>query len=172
MIEAEMCKRLGISVDSFINYKKDRPELFDALKEGKQIADYRVENALYNRAIGYEYEEVVKELQATKQADGTEKMELVVTKVLKKRMAPDTTAQIFWLKNRKPGDWKDRREVAVGGYDGSKPIEVCFTEPEAAQEKPGTTDPKKLYGVLTGEGAGPDDPGDMDAARAYDYPVE
>ena len=63
---------------------------------------FEVENMLYKRATGYEYDEVKEEYE-----DG------VLTKrtVTKKTVVPDTSAQIFWLKNRKPTEWRDRREV-------------------------------------------------------------
>ena len=57
LIDKEISKRLGVSIDSFNNYKKEYAELLESIKTGKQEADYRVENALYNRAIGYEYVE-------------------------------------------------------------------------------------------------------------------
>ncbi len=41
--------------------------------------------------------------------------QLVITKVVTKMVAPDTTAQIFWLKNRKPDDYRDKREVEHSG---------------------------------------------------------
>lgn len=44
--------------------------------------------------------------QSEEQSEG----ELVVTKEVTKEVVPDVTAQIFWLKNRKPGDWRDKRE--------------------------------------------------------------
>ena len=61
-----------------------------------------VENMLYKRAMGYEYNEVKEEYEMG-----------VLTKrtITKKTVVPDTSAQIFWLKNRKPTEWRDRREV-------------------------------------------------------------
>ena len=72
----------------------------EALKKGKEVVDIQVENALLKRALGYEFVEVTKELAETG---------LIVTKKVTKQQAPDTTAAIFWLKNRKPNEWRDKK---------------------------------------------------------------
>ena len=83
LTEEEIAKRLGIAYSTFKKYKSDYPALSAVLKEGKEVADYRVENALYNKAIN-----------------------------------GDTTAMIFWLKNRKPEQWREKQEIAhSGGLD-------------------------------------------------------
>ena len=66
------------------------------------MLDRQVENALLKRALGYKYDEVTQE---------NIKGELVVTKVVTKEVQPDVTAQIFWLKNRKPEEWRDKKEI-------------------------------------------------------------
>ncbi len=97
--DEEIAKRLGISIASFYNFKNLFLEFLEALKETKEIVDAQVENALLKRALGYSYDEVTQEV-----VDG----ELKVTKVITKQVVPDTTAQIFWLKNRRPDKWRDK----------------------------------------------------------------
>ena len=58
---------------------------------------------MLQRALGYEYTETTREYIP-------ELGEMHVTKEVTKQVAPDTTAQIFWLKNRKPQDWRDKQE--------------------------------------------------------------
>lgn len=70
--------------------------------------DAEVENALYKRAVGYTYNEVTRE-SVKDQATGEESLQ--VTKVVTKQVMPDTTAQIFWLKNRRPDRWRNRPEA-------------------------------------------------------------
>ena len=61
--------------------------------------------------------------------EDTGKPELIVTKIVKKQMAPDTTAQIFWLKNRKPSDWRDKRDYSVeGAMNVNNPYNGLTTE--------------------------------------------
>ncbi len=102
--DEEIAKRLGIAYSTFNLYKVNKSEFSEVLKKGKEIVDTEVENALLRRAIGFEYEEVTKERN--------DKGELVVTKVVKKHVVGDTTAQIFWLKNRCCDKWKDKHDVA------------------------------------------------------------
>lgn len=115
--DKDIYERLGVSSATFYQWKLEKTELVETLKKGKEIVDRKVENALLKRALGYEYEETVKELGIDKE---TGKQELIVTKVTKKEIVPDTTAQIFWLKNRKPKAWRDKQEVV--NIDGAKEL--------------------------------------------------
>jgi transcriptional regulator with XRE-family HTH domain len=119
LTEEEICKRLGVSVASFNNYKKEYIELLESLKVNKSIADYRVEDALYMKAIGYEYEEETIEridfLRPTLIDGEWVDHEMRVVKRMKKKQQPDTTAMVFWLKNRRPDLWRDKHEIEHGG---------------------------------------------------------
>lgn len=100
LTDEQIAHNMGISASTLYEWKNAYSEISESLKRGKEVVDRMVENALLKRALGYEYEEV------------SEKFEggvLTERKVTKKQVAPDTTAQIFWLKNRKPIDWKDKR---------------------------------------------------------------
>ena len=72
----------------------------------KDICDLQVENALFRRAVGYSYDEEVTERV---NQDGQEV--IVSRKTTRKTIPPDTAALIFWLKNRKPEEWKDKQIV-------------------------------------------------------------
>ena len=102
-----ICRALGVSAETFCKYKREKAELVEALKVNKQIADLTVENSLYKRAVGYSYTETVKEVK-------TDKDDNIIFKHIKKvekMVVPDTTAQIFWLKNRKQKEWRDKQEI-------------------------------------------------------------
>jgi transcriptional regulator with XRE-family HTH domain len=107
--DEQIAANMGISIATLYNWKRDHLEILEALKEGKDAVDRQVENALLKSALGYKYDEVTKELRDD---------ELVVTKVVHKEVQPNTTAQIFWLKNRKRAEWRDRVENAITGADG------------------------------------------------------
>ena len=98
----QIASNMGIAESTLYNWKNDHLEILEALKKGKEVADYQVENALFKRALGFRYVEVTKE-------GG------VVTKEVTKEVAPDTTAAIFWLKNRKPHEWRDKQEISHTG---------------------------------------------------------
>ena len=102
IIDKDIAYNIGISENTFCRWKKRSPAILGALKEAKEVADRRVENALYKSALGYQYVETVKERD--------EFGNLVVTREITRDVKPNTTAQIFWLKNRKPEVWQDHPE--------------------------------------------------------------
>lgn len=126
LTDKEISKQLGISTTVFYEYKNEFPEFADALKRGKQPVDNDVENALLKNALGYDYEEQVTEERIKE--DGTSYPS--VTRTLKKHMPGDVTAQIFWLKNRMPKEWRDGKNIELTGKDGAllapKPIEITI----------------------------------------------
>lgn len=100
LTDEQIAHNMGIAYSTLREWRDSYSALSAALKRGKEVVDRMVENALLKRALGYEYEEI------------SEKYELGILterKVTKKQVVPDTTAQIFWLKNRKPIDWRDKR---------------------------------------------------------------
>lgn len=108
LTDEQIAHNMGINVATLYVWKKKFDDISETLKRGKEIVDRQVENALLKRALGYRYKEVTKELVTDKD---TGVSELTVTKVVEKEVAPDTTAQIFWLKNRKPEEWRDKRVI-------------------------------------------------------------
>ena len=107
LTDEQICNNLNISIQTFYTYKSKYIEFFEAIKKGKEVADIEVENALFKRAIGYKYKEVIKEV---KEIDG--KKSTYVKEVIKE-MPGDVAAQIFWLKNRKPSKWKDKQDIDI-----------------------------------------------------------
>ncbi len=103
LTDEQIAHNIGITKTTLYDWKKRYPDFSAALKRGKEVVDREVENALLKRAIGFEYDEITYER--------TETGDLVVTKKIRKLVVPDTTAQIFWLKNRKPEDWRDKRQI-------------------------------------------------------------
>lgn len=106
--DKELAEFFSVSEQTLNKWKKDFPEFLESLKKGKSIADANVASKLYNRAIGYDYEEKHYE---TKQPKKDVPPELIEAKRIKKHVPADTTAAIFWLKNRQPEKWRDRKEV-------------------------------------------------------------
>ncbi|WP_338630836.1 transposase [Clostridium baratii] len=124
LTDEQIAKNLGIAVSTLNDYKNKYSEFSESLKRGKEVIDIEVENALLKRALGYKYNEVTKELIRDKE---TGEEELRVTKVVTKEVTPDTTAQIFWLKNRKPEEWRDKKDVEHSG-NVSNPYEGLTKE--------------------------------------------
>ncbi len=98
-IDRELADFFGVTERTINNWKRDHPEFQDALKEGKLLADAEVAHSLYRRALGYSHPEVhVSRYQG----------EVTVTP-LTKHYPPDTAACVFWLRNRRPDLWRERR---------------------------------------------------------------
>jgi predicted DNA-binding transcriptional regulator AlpA len=115
-IDMQIAAKLGISESTYYDYQNKYPEFSEAIKRGKSVIDQEVESALLKRALGYKYEEIKTEIidgqdkkpdkdgQMAKSKAGTRQK---VTKVTKEVPA-DTTAAIFWVKNRMPDKWRDK----------------------------------------------------------------
>ena len=101
LIDEQIAQNIGIRATTLYEWKKRFPQFSEALKRGKEVVDRQVENALLKRALGYEYEEVKEKFEGGILTERT---------VTKKEVVADTTAQIFWLKNRKPDIWRDKPE--------------------------------------------------------------
>lgn len=99
--DQELAELLGVTVRTLGNWKHQHEEFLQALKAGKDVADDRVERSLYERATGYRVEAVKIFMPA-----GAE--EPVYAPYIENH-APDTTAAIFWLKNRRPEQWRDKQ---------------------------------------------------------------
>lgn len=106
LIDEQIAQNIGIRAATLYEWKKRFPEISEALKRGKEVVDRQVENALLKRALGYEYEEVKEKFEGGVLTEWT---------VTKKEVVADTTAQIFWLKNRKPDTWRDKPEGTQKG---------------------------------------------------------
>lgn len=106
LTDEQIAHNMGIAPKTLYRWKAQYSQICHTLKKGKEVVDIQVENALLKRALGYKYKETTREQRFNQQ---TEEFEFIVTKEVIKEVVPDTTAQIFWLKNRKPAEWRDRK---------------------------------------------------------------
>lgn len=118
LVDEQIAQNIGINPATLYDWKKKYPEISKALKKGKEVVDRQVENALLKRALGYKYEEI--------KTEKTEEGKKVTVTV--KEVVPDTTAQIFWLKNRKPDQWRDKQQIEHSGEIRNNPYESLTTE--------------------------------------------
>lgn len=129
--EEEIAEKLGVAYSTFRGYKQKHDELRGVLLTSKELADLNVEAALYRRAEGYKTREVTRERRLNRQ---TGEYELIETKVVEKEVPPDTTAIQFWLKNRKPEEWREHQSIAIAGMaeEQSKLAELLRQRREGA----------------------------------------
>lgn len=116
LVDKQIAANIGVSERTFTDWKSKYSAISSVLKKGKEVVDRQVENALLKRALGYEYEEVKEKFECGVLTERT---------VTKKEVIPDTTAQIFWLKNRKREAWTDKQSIEL-----SKPIDESIKEME------------------------------------------
>ncbi|MEK5415871.1 helix-turn-helix domain-containing protein [Paenibacillus sp. FSL L8-0708] len=116
LTDEQIADNMGIKRPTLYEWKKRYPDISDTLKKGKEVIDRHVENALLKRALGYRYDEVTREPGTVEDKEtGELKQVMVETKRVTKEVQGDTTAQIFWLKNRKPEQWRDKQDVQHSG---------------------------------------------------------
>lgn len=104
LTDEQIAEKMGINVATLYAWKNKYSEISEALKRGKEVVDTLVENALLKRALGYQYVETTME-----HINGA----MIPVKKVIKEVVPDTTAQIFWLKNRRPDKWRDVNKINI-----------------------------------------------------------
>lgn len=105
LIDVQIAHNMGIAYSTFRAWVDKFPALSASLKKGKAPVDVEVENALLKSALGFEYEETITEIEEL--PGGKQKKQI---RKVKKYAPPNSTAQIFWLKNRRPDRWRDKQE--------------------------------------------------------------
>jgi hypothetical protein len=111
--DIEIADFFEVEVRTLYRWKGEHEEFCQALKIAKSEADERVERSLFARANGYEHEEVDIRVVSGE----------IVQTPIRKYYPPDTTAAIFWLKNRKPEEWRDKVESSVE-HSGGVTVEI------------------------------------------------
>jgi transposase len=128
LTDEQIAFNMGISTSTLYEWKKKYSEISETLKKGKEVVDRIVENALLKRATGYHYDEVTQQLAERRNPEtGELEQYMVEVKRVTKEVTPDTTAAIFWLKNRKPNEWRDKQLVEHSGGMDNKVV-VVFDE--------------------------------------------
>lgn len=112
--DKDLAEFFEVEESTINNWKKDYPQFLESLKNGKTEADDLVEKSLFQRARGYEHEAV--------KIFNHEGVPLVVPYT--EHYPPDATSCIFWLKNRRPGEWRDRQEHELYGKNGESIIPI------------------------------------------------
>lgn len=121
MIDKELAEFFGVSEQTLNAWKKAHPEFLESLKGGKALADAEVAAKLFHRATGYEHPDSDIKVINNK---------VVITPMVK-HYPPDTTAAIFWLKNRQPKKWRDKPEGTDGEDDKPIPAKVVVNVVDA-----------------------------------------
>jgi hypothetical protein len=116
--DADLAECFGLALSTISLWKVKYKEFSDALKVGKEAADNNVRRALYHRAVGYSHQE--DDIRAVNNS-------IVITPTVK-HYPPDTTACIFWLKNRLPDEFRANPEPGDDDYVAPVKIEVSVVD--------------------------------------------
>ena len=109
----ELAEEFGVAVSTIYEWSYQHEEFSEILKEDRELADFAVEDSLYRRAMGTKVTE--KRTIVTAGPDGESHPSRI--EIVEKEVPPDTTAAIFWLKNRNPKLWRDRQDIQVNETD-------------------------------------------------------
>lgn len=112
----QMAKELEIARSTLCKWIKEDPKLSDAVKDGRSYADSAIEDSLFNRAKGMKI--VEKKTIITNDSNGNPHTRI---EILEKELPPDVTAGIYWLKNRKPKEWRDGYVIETD-YEDLRPL--------------------------------------------------
>lgn len=112
LTSADIAQNIGITRQTFEAWKTAYPDIGDTVKKGNVCADSVVENALYKRAQGYDAVECERRLLPD---PVTGELTMITVKEKVRHIPADTTAQIFWLKNRRPDRWRDKQPDMPNG---------------------------------------------------------
>lgn len=134
--DEDIAKRLGVSRQTIHAWKGKYEEFFEALRKGKEVVDAEIENKLLDNARGYTFWEETQELVIKKDIYGKPVLnefgvvvqELQTVKRVKKHIKGDTVAQIFWLKNRMPNEWRDKNHIEHSGGVGVNGLDYMSDE--------------------------------------------
>ncbi|MCQ2106538.1 MAG: hypothetical protein MJZ26_12190 [Fibrobacter sp.] len=115
LTEEQIVHNMGITRSTFYAWKDKFSDISDALKKGREVVNYEVENALLKSALGYT-KKITKpiKVKTERQVQGKgkiveEHVEYVEEEIF---IPPQVSAQIFWLKNRRPDKWRDKPDLA------------------------------------------------------------
>lgn len=132
LTDEQIAANMGISPKTLYRWKEQYCQICQSLKRGKEVVDRQVENALLQKALGFKdtvrraikCKEVI--YDNGKRISEKEHIEYADEEVY---VPPDTTAQIFWLKNRKPDKWRDKQNMELSGsVETNNPYDALTTE--------------------------------------------
>lgn len=124
MTLGDMAKRMGISPATMTAWRKKYPEFKKATEEGAEITNYRVEDALYKRCIGFSVKETKTIIYPEVDSNGSRKVRIETTE---KEILPDVTACLSWLNNKCPDKWKRNRDNFVDPNSDDAKVTINIT---------------------------------------------
>jgi len=124
----QIAHNIGIKRITFHGWMNKYPEIAEIALKTREVVDREVENSLFKKAMGFEVEETETIIRVDNKG-----REVKEVKKYKKYIPPSDTALIYWLKNRKPTEWRDRREVELQALVGFVQIVDNIPKPDVVE---------------------------------------
>ena len=138
----DIANKIGITTKCLTTWRKKFEEIDEALKQGREIIDYKVENALLKSALGYQTKEV-KVTTTIRKGVAVE----TIKEVTNKEQAPNVSAIQCWLYNRLPHKWKKNRDQLIELNDEESSIQISVIRGSKNEEKNNTEDKEWMEDV-------------------------
>ena len=149
----EVADRIGIHISTLQAWEKQYPEIKEALRKGRDVIDYKVENALLKRALGYTTKEI-KVVIGKQNKNG--QIFQITKETIEKEVAPDVTACAIWLNNRRPDKWKRNRDKIVEVEEEDSNVQITIIRgPKTNEELDGTNQEITISAKGKGDGQAP-----------------
>lgn len=130
--DKEVAEAFGVSVRTIHRWKQDHPEFLEVAQNSKDIADAKVEKSLYKLATGFRYTTTYTEITMDK--DGNQKPAKI--KKTEHEVPPDIAAVCFWLKNRRPDEWRDKQIMELYEIEDLEDVDSeIYSEDESGQSQ-------------------------------------
>lgn len=120
----DIATKIGITTRTLGLWRKKHPEIDEALRKGREVIDYKVENALLKAALGYKTKETRVVIETDRKRGDVVS---TIRETVEKDVAPNVTACQVWLYNRMPDKWKRNRDKLVELTDEDSNIQVTVT---------------------------------------------
>lgn len=127
----DIADRIGVHITTLMKWEACYPDIKEALRKGREIIDYKVENALLKRALGYTSKEI--KVTVGKQQKNGQTFE-ITKETITKEIAPDVTACAIWLNNRRPDKWKRNRDKVVELEEDDNNLQITIVRGPKASE--------------------------------------
>lgn len=149
----DIANKIGINENTFHDWCRENPQLKDVKTTTKELVDYRVENALLKRALGFKSTEI--KVTIGKKIVGGEMFQVLEEKTTKD-VAPDVTACLAWLNNKKFQEWKHNRDRCVETTEEDRKVNITIVRGKGSEELLGSETNQGVNIQIGGTGRKPD----------------
>ena len=137
----DIARRVGVDYVTICKWRDKYQPIGQALSVGKEITDYKVENALLKAALGYR----TKETKITTTMRYGKVVE-TITETTEREQAPNIAACQTWLYNRSNGKWRNMnsKNNIFDDMEEDTSIEITVTRANKNESGSGSEDDRNI----------------------------